>query len=172
MRSASASSFGPTHLFADYLHHTPGHARGRVARLALGHHGAQRGRRAGRHRAGVAVLRAVARHPRAARARRSIRSTRCRSTSFISTRSSSGCSSRRCAAWPGSRVGSTRRVIDRIVDGVGGVPLVLSRVPVFVHNGLVSTYALVMLGGVVVCVLVVLKVCLNEIEALRSKLRR
>jgi NADH-quinone oxidoreductase subunit L len=48
-------------------------------------------------------------------------------------------------------------VVDRIVDGVGRVPMVLSRVPVFVHNGLVSTYSLVMLGGVVVCVLVVLK---------------
>ena len=35
---ASASSFGPTHLFADYLHHTPGLRGGRAARLALGHH--------------------------------------------------------------------------------------------------------------------------------------
>ncbi len=51
-------------------------------------------------------------------------------------------------------------VVDRIVDGVGRVPVVISRVPVFVHNGLVSTYSLVMLGGVVVCVLVVLKMCL------------
>jgi NADH-quinone oxidoreductase subunit L len=53
-----------------------------------------------------------------------------------------------------------RAVVDRIVDGVGMVPVVLSRVPVFVHNGLVSTYALVMLGGVVACVLLVLKICL------------
>ena len=31
----------------------------------------------------------------------------------------------------------------------GRVPIVLSRVPVYVHNGLVSTYSLVMLGGAV-----------------------
>jgi NADH-quinone oxidoreductase subunit L len=53
-----------------------------------------------------------------------------------------------------------RAVVDRIVDGVGLVPVVLSRVPVFVHNGLVSTYSLVMLVGVVGCVLLVLKICL------------
>jgi NADH-quinone oxidoreductase subunit L len=53
-----------------------------------------------------------------------------------------------------------RTVVDRIVDGVATVPIVLSRVPVFAHNGLVSTYALVMLTGVVGCVLVVLKLCL------------
>ena len=53
-----------------------------------------------------------------------------------------------------------RIVIDRIVDGVGMVPIVLSRVPVFVHNGLVSTYALVMLAGAVGCVIVVLRICL------------
>jgi NADH-quinone oxidoreductase subunit L len=51
-------------------------------------------------------------------------------------------------------------IVDRIVDGVGRVPMVISRVPVFVHNGLVSTYSLVMLGGVVVCVVVVLRLCL------------
>jgi NADH-quinone oxidoreductase subunit L len=51
-------------------------------------------------------------------------------------------------------------VVDQIVDGVGHVPVVLSRVPVFVHNGLVSTYSLVMLAGVVGCVLVVLKMVL------------
>ena len=53
-----------------------------------------------------------------------------------------------------------RTVVDRIVDGVGMVPVVLSRVPVFVHNGLVSTYSLVMLGGAVACVLLVLKIVL------------
>ena len=30
--------FGPTHLFAEYLHHTPGHVARGGARLALGHH--------------------------------------------------------------------------------------------------------------------------------------
>jgi len=48
-------------------------------------------------------------------------------------------------------------VIDRIVDGVGKIPRLVSRVLVPIQNGLVSTYALVMLSGAVVCVLVVLK---------------
>ena len=51
-------------------------------------------------------------------------------------------------------------IVDRIVDGVAKVPVALSRVPMYVQNGLVSTYALVMLAGVVLCVLVVLKMML------------
>jgi len=51
-------------------------------------------------------------------------------------------------------------VIDRLVDAVGKVPRLVSRVPVYVHNGFVSSYALVMLLGAVACVLVVLKVVL------------
>jgi NADH-quinone oxidoreductase subunit L len=48
-------------------------------------------------------------------------------------------------------------IVDKIVDGVGRVPIALSRVPMQVHNGLVSTYSLVMLGGAVAGVLLVLK---------------
>ena len=49
-----------------------------------------------------------------------------------------------------------RNVIDPIVDAIGLVPPRLSWIPMPLHNGLVSSYALVMLSGVVVCVLLAL----------------
>jgi NADH-quinone oxidoreductase subunit L len=49
-----------------------------------------------------------------------------------------------------------RTIIDPLVDAIGMVPTVLSRIPVSLQNGLVSSYALVMLSGVIVCVLVAL----------------
>ena len=44
--------------------------------------------------------------------------------------------SRRCVALAWLSSWFDRAVVDQIVDGVGMVPVVLSRVPVFVHNGL------------------------------------
>jgi NADH-quinone oxidoreductase subunit L len=49
-----------------------------------------------------------------------------------------------------------RNVIDPLVDGIGMVPTLFSRIPVSLQNGLVSSYALVMLSGVIVCVLLAL----------------
>ena len=154
----SGSSFGPTHLFADYLHHTPGHVARRAARLALGHHDHERGAWA---RSGIALawwfyVRSPGIPAALARGFRS-RSTCCRSTSFTSTRFLCGCSWRRCGRWRWLSNWFDATVVDRIVDGVGRVPIALSRVPVYVHNGLVSTYSLMMLAGVVGCVLVVLR---------------
>ena len=48
-------------------------------------------------------------------------------------------------------------VVDRLVDAVGRVPIVLSRAPIYLHNGLVSSYALVMLTGAVVCVWIAMR---------------
>ncbi len=47
-------------------------------------------------------------------------------------------------------------VIDRIVDGVGRLPRLLSAGPRTLHNGLVSSYALVMWTGVVVGAILIL----------------
>jgi NADH-quinone oxidoreductase subunit L len=50
-----------------------------------------------------------------------------------------------------------RRLIDRLVDGIGHLPRRLSRLPVMFQNGVIPSYALVMWTGVVVCLLVALK---------------
>jgi NADH-quinone oxidoreductase subunit L len=47
-------------------------------------------------------------------------------------------------------------VIDRIVDGVGKLPRLLSAAPRSLHNGLISSYALVMWTGVVVGAILIL----------------
>jgi hypothetical protein len=47
-------------------------------------------------------------------------------------------------------------VIDEIVDGIGRLPRMLSSGPRLVHNGLVSSYAIVMWTGAVVGALVLL----------------
>jgi len=47
-------------------------------------------------------------------------------------------------------------VIDRIVDGIGGIPQMLSAWPRWLHGGLVSSYALVMWAGVIVGALMML----------------
>ena len=49
-----------------------------------------------------------------------------------------------------------RNVIDPFVDAIGTVPTRLSWIPMPLQNGLVSSYALVMLTGVVMCVLAAL----------------
>jgi NADH-quinone oxidoreductase subunit L len=46
-----------------------------------------------------------------------------------------------------------QNVIDPIVDGFALVPRVLSGVPLWMHNGLVPSYALIMWLGLLVCVL-------------------
>ncbi|MEX2285815.1 MAG: NADH-quinone oxidoreductase subunit L [Planctomycetaceae bacterium] len=48
-------------------------------------------------------------------------------------------------------------LIDPLVDAIGSIPKRLSSVPLVMHNGLISSYALVMWAGVVVCVLLVLE---------------
>jgi NADH-quinone oxidoreductase subunit L len=50
-----------------------------------------------------------------------------------------------------------RSLVDRLVDAIGYIPIVVSRVPVYMHNGLVSTYSLLMMTGAVVCVLIVMR---------------
>jgi NADH-quinone oxidoreductase subunit L len=47
-----------------------------------------------------------------------------------------------------------RLVIDRLVEAVGSIPRRLSSVPLLMHNGLISSYALVMWTGVVICVVI------------------
>jgi NADH-quinone oxidoreductase subunit L len=49
-----------------------------------------------------------------------------------------------------------QHLIDPVVDGIGMIPTQFSRFPVSIQNGLVSSYALVMLSGVVVCLLIAL----------------
>jgi NADH-quinone oxidoreductase subunit L len=44
-----------------------------------------------------------------------------------------------------------RTIIDPAVDAVASIPRGLSRIPRFVHNGLVPSYALVMWAGLIVC---------------------
>jgi NADH-quinone oxidoreductase subunit L len=46
-----------------------------------------------------------------------------------------------------------RNVIDRVVDGMALVPRALSGVPLWMHNGLVPSYALIMWLGLLACVL-------------------
>jgi NADH-quinone oxidoreductase subunit L len=46
-----------------------------------------------------------------------------------------------------------RVVIDQLVDLIGSIPRGLSRVPMRFHNGLVSSYVLLMLSGAIVCVM-------------------
>jgi NADH-quinone oxidoreductase subunit L len=151
--------FGPTHLFADYLHHTPGHA-------AVEPHGLHWDIMIFSSILGLVGI-ALAwvfyvRWP-------SIPESLARTLDPLYTLSLNKfyldeifvwllVAPLRGLAW--LSYWFDRTVVDRIVDGVGMVPVVLSRVPVFVHNGLVSTYALVMLGGAVACVLLVLKIYL------------
>ena len=148
--------FGPTHLFAEYLTHTPGHA-------AVEPHGLHWDIMVVSSILGVVGI-ALAwlfyvRSP-------SIPESLARTFDPLYTLSLNKfyldeiftwvlVAPLRAVAWLSNWFDAA--VVDQIVDGVGKVPIVLSRVPVFVHNGLVSTYALVMLGGVVMCVLVVLK---------------
>jgi NADH:ubiquinone oxidoreductase subunit 5 (subunit L)/multisubunit Na+/H+ antiporter MnhA subunit len=49
-----------------------------------------------------------------------------------------------------------RNLLDPLVDAIGMVPTQLSWIPMPLQNGLVSSYALVMLSGVIACVLVAL----------------
>jgi NADH-quinone oxidoreductase subunit L len=49
-----------------------------------------------------------------------------------------------------------RNIIDPLVDAIGMAPTLISRIPVSLQNGLVSSYAIVMLSGVIVCVLLAL----------------
>ena len=49
------------------------------------------------------------------------------------------------------------RLLDWLVDFIGKIPKTLSAVPSPLHNGLVSSYAIVMWAGVAVCVAVALK---------------
>ncbi len=48
-------------------------------------------------------------------------------------------------------------VVDRLVDGVGAIPRIISSAPQRMHNGLVQSYAFVMWIGVLVCVLFVIQ---------------
>jgi NADH-quinone oxidoreductase subunit L len=151
--------FGPTHLFAEYLHHTPGHAAVEshglhwdimIVSACLG-------------AVGIALAWwFYVRSP-------GIPESLARALDPLYTLSLNKfyldeifiwilVAPLRGLAW--LSYWFDRTVVDRIVDGVGMVPVVLSRVPVFVHNGLVSTYSLVMLGGAVACVLLVLKIVL------------
>jgi NADH-quinone oxidoreductase subunit L len=60
----------------------------------------------------------------------------------------------RWLAWLADAV--DRLIIDRLVDAIGGLPRRLSSVPLLLHNGLISSYALVMWTGVVVCIVIAL----------------
>jgi NADH-quinone oxidoreductase subunit L len=53
-------------------------------------------------------------------------------------------------AWLSNRFDAL--VVDRLVDLIGKIPRAVSLVPMPFHNGLVSSYSLVMLSGAVVCV--------------------
>ncbi|MEX2169958.1 MAG: NADH-quinone oxidoreductase subunit L [Pirellulales bacterium] len=60
----------------------------------------------------------------------------------------------RFAAWLAS---FADRLLDWLVDFIGKIPKALSAVPSPLHNGLVSSYAIVMWAGVAVCVAIALK---------------
>ena len=51
-----------------------------------------------------------------------------------------------------------QNIIDPIVDGFALVPRALSRVPLWMHNGLVPSYALIMWIGLLACVLFAMRV--------------
>ncbi len=152
------AAFGPTHLFADYLHHTAG----LVHIESLGLHWDVMGMSAIVSLVGIALawkfyVRSPSIPERLAQTLDPLYSMSLNKFYLDEIFTGLCVAPMRGIAWLSGWI--DRAVIDRIVDGVAKVPLVLSRVPVFAHNGLVSTYALVMLGGVVGCVLLVLKIC-------------
>jgi NADH-quinone oxidoreductase subunit L len=148
--------FGPTHLFADYLHHTPGHVGVEphglhwdimIASACLG-------------AVGIALawwfyVRSPSIPAVLARGFRPLYLLSLNKFYLDEFFVWLVVAPLRAVAWISNWFDAT--IVDQIVDGVGRVPIALSRVPVYVHNGLVSTYSLVMLAGVVACVLVVLK---------------
>jgi NADH-quinone oxidoreductase subunit L len=148
--------FGPTHLFADYLHHTPGH----VAVEPHGLHWDIMIVSACLGAVGIALAWwFYVRSP-------GIPAALARKLDPLYTLSLNKfyldevfvwllVAPLRALAWLSGWFDMA--IVDQIVDGVGRVPVVLSRVPVYVHNGLVSTYSLLMLAGAVGCVLLVLK---------------
>jgi NADH-quinone oxidoreductase subunit L len=153
------AAFGPTHLFADYLHHAPGLAHVE----AHGLHWDIMGLSAIISLLGIAVawkfyVSSPGIPERIARTFDPLYSLSLNKFYLDEIFTWLFVAPVRGIAWLSYLF--DRLVVDKIVDGVGLVPLVLSRVPVFVHNGLVSTYALAMLSGVVACVLLVLKICL------------
>ncbi len=151
--------FGPTELFAEYLHHTPGH-------VAVESHGLHRDIMllssimgfVGFALAWLFYLRSPSIPESLARALDPLYTLSLNKFYLDEIFYRILVAPLRGLAW--LSYWFDRMVVDRIVDGVGMVPVVLSRVPVFVHNGLVSTYSLVMLGGAVACVLLVLRICL------------
>jgi NADH:ubiquinone oxidoreductase subunit 5 (subunit L)/multisubunit Na+/H+ antiporter MnhA subunit len=48
-------------------------------------------------------------------------------------------------------------IIDPIVDGIGYMPRIFSEVPLWMHNGLVPSYALIMWLGLLACLLFALR---------------
>jgi hypothetical protein len=60
----------------------------------------------------------------------------------------------RALAWLADIV--DRHMIDLLVDSLGALPRRLSSIPRELHNGLISTYSLVMFAGVVAGVLIML----------------
>jgi NADH-quinone oxidoreductase subunit L len=50
-----------------------------------------------------------------------------------------------------------RTIIDPIVDGLALIPRALSGIPLWIHNGLVPSYALIMWIGLLACVVFALR---------------
>ncbi len=148
--------FGPTHLFADYLHHTPGH-------VAVEHHGLHWDIMITSSCVGlVGIVLAWWFYVRSP----AIPATLARVLAPLYELSLNKfyldeffiwllVAPLRAVAWIANWFDA--KVVDQIVDGMGHLPIALSRVPVYVHNGLVSTYSLVMLAGAVGCLLLVLR---------------
>lgn len=150
---------GPTHLFAEYLHH----ATGLTAVEAHGLHWAVMGTSVVVVLLGIALawwmyLKSPAVPERVARSLDPLYELSLNKFYCDELFWAIAVAPLRFLAWLAAMF--DMKVIDRVVDGVGRLPRLLSRVPVFLHNGVVPSYALVMLSGAVVCVLLVLRIYL------------
>jgi len=149
-------AFGPTHLFADYLHHTPGleHVE------AHGLHWDIMGLSAIVALAGIALawlfyVKSPAIPERIATTLSPLYALSLNKFYLDEIFIALLVAPIRFIAWFSSWF--DLGIVDKIVDGVGRIPVALSRVPAQVQNGLVSTYSLVMLGSAVAGVLLVLR---------------
>ncbi len=146
---------GPTHWFAGYLHHAKG-----LAPLSLhGFHWSMMGASAlvavaGIGLAWLAYVRIPSLPEAAKRLLGPLYSASLNKFYFDELFYAVLVAPLRGLAWLSNAIDA--RVIDPLVDAIGAVPRLFSGIPRVFHNGLVSSYALVMWAGAVVSVLVAL----------------
>jgi NADH-quinone oxidoreductase subunit L len=154
---AVGAAVGPTHWFANYLHHTPGlpviESHGfHVALMALSGVIAL----AGIVLAWQFYVRSPALPGRIAASLGPLYKASLNKLYFDEIYSAMFVTPLTTLAWLSDWF--DRRVIDPLVDIVGLVPRLVSSVPRVLHNGLVSGYALLMWTGVLLCMLFALRI--------------